>query len=73
LKNLSRNGDWILLDPLNRRVVILATKYILVITNYATKWVEGENTLHGGHFGHFHDMYGKYIFAKYIYGIYNIP
>jgi hypothetical protein len=25
---------------------------------------QGENTLHGGHFGHFHDMYIKYIYAK---------
>jgi len=24
----------------------------------------GENTLQGGHFGHFHDMYVKYISAK---------
>jgi hypothetical protein len=24
----------------------------------------GENTLWGGHFGHFHDMYVMYIFAK---------
>jgi hypothetical protein len=26
------------------------------------KW--GESTLWGGHFGHFHDMYVKYIHAK---------
>jgi hypothetical protein len=26
----------------------------------------GENTLKGGHFGHFHNMYVKYIFAKHI-------
>ncbi len=25
---------------------------------------EGESTLEGGHFGHFHNMYVKYIFAK---------
>jgi hypothetical protein len=25
---------------------------------------EGENTLRGGHFRHFHNIYVKYIFAK---------
>jgi hypothetical protein len=26
----------------------------------------GENTLQGGHFGHFHDMYVMYIFTKHV-------
>jgi hypothetical protein len=26
----------------------------------------GEKTLQGGHFGHFHDMYVKYISTKHI-------
>ncbi len=28
--------------------------------------VMGETTLQGGHFGHFHDMYVKYISTKHI-------
>jgi hypothetical protein len=28
--------------------------------------VSGESALHGGHSRHFHDMYIKYIFAKYV-------
>jgi hypothetical protein len=35
---------------------------ILCISNGS----HGENTLRGGHFGHFHDMFVMYIFAKLI-------
>jgi len=31
-----------------------------------TTIVGGESTLWGGHFGHFHNMYIKYIFAKHV-------
>jgi hypothetical protein len=42
---------------------------------YLTTLGLGESTLQGGHFGHFHDMYIKYIFAKCIafnFGVFSV-
>jgi hypothetical protein len=40
----------------------------IFISQVIRRWFEqmGENTLQGGHFGHFHDTYVKYISAKHI-------
>jgi hypothetical protein len=42
----------------------MMTFYHQIIFMFLEVW--GENTLGGGHFGHFHNMYVKYIFAKHI-------
>jgi hypothetical protein len=58
---------WIFLSitSTNEPIEGLAKRELLIFRRHQLD-VKGESTLQGGHFGHFHDMYVKYISTKHI-------